>query len=224
VLARLERGASGAWPAWAGPASGVGSTQAVKMRTPQQSYPGSKVGLYGAFMADVEKLKRLSLADRDRLGGQLEQAYTRGASLASLAASHRTSAGRVRLILLERGVVLRRPGGSTRRPDPQRLERAQVDRPRLRGRRHARATGQHPQNRPRDRPQPGSGSRRPDAGARRPHAPPGRTGRRWSHRHGYGLTRAPGGVTSRSTAGDESHGAFSAALEVSMHLWWQHSN
>jgi hypothetical protein len=104
----------------------VGSTQAVKMRTPQQSYPGSKVGLYGAFMADVEKLKRLSLADRDRLGGQLEQAYTRGASLASLAASHRTSAGRVRLILLERGVVLRHPGGSTRRPDPQRLERAQV--------------------------------------------------------------------------------------------------
>jgi len=54
-------------------------------------------------MADVEKHKRLSPADRDRLGGQLEQAYTQGASLASLAASHRTSAGRVRLMLLERG-------------------------------------------------------------------------------------------------------------------------
>ena len=84
------------------------------------------MGLYGAFMADVEKHKRLSPADRARLGGQLEQAYTQGASIASLAASHQTSAGRVRLILLERGVVLRPPGGSTRTPDPERLGRAQV--------------------------------------------------------------------------------------------------
>jgi len=53
-------------------------------------------------MADGEKHKALSPADRDRIGGQLEQAYTRGASLDSPAGSHRTSAGRVRLILRER--------------------------------------------------------------------------------------------------------------------------
>ncbi len=77
-------------------------------------------------MADVEKHKRLSPADRARLGGQLEQAYTQGASLASLAASHPDFRGTGTADAARAGVVLRRLGGSTRTPDPGRLERAQV--------------------------------------------------------------------------------------------------
>lgn len=76
-------------------------------------------------MADVEKNKRLSAADRESLGARLEQAYAGGTSIAALAEEHGTSAGRVRLILLERGVVLRSRGGNTRKPDPARDERAQ---------------------------------------------------------------------------------------------------
>ena len=75
-------------------------------------------------MADLERHKRLSTSDRDALGGKLEKAYTGGRSLAELGEEHGTSAGRVRLILLERGVVLRSRGGAVRKPDPARGERA----------------------------------------------------------------------------------------------------
>lgn len=75
-------------------------------------------------MADVEKNKRLSAADREQLGARLEKAYAGGTSIAALAEEHGTSAGRVRLILLERGVVLRARGGNTRKPDPVRQDEA----------------------------------------------------------------------------------------------------
>ena len=77
-------------------------------------------------MADVEKNKRLSAADRDKLGARLEKAYGKGQSIAALAEETGTSAGRVRLILLERGVVLRPRGGNTRKPDPERAKRAKA--------------------------------------------------------------------------------------------------
>ena len=77
-------------------------------------------------MADVEKNKRLSAKDRDTLGGRLEKAYAKGASIAALAEDTGTSAGRVRLILLERGVVLRSRGGNTRKPDPARAGHAKA--------------------------------------------------------------------------------------------------
>lgn len=75
-------------------------------------------------MADLERHKRLSTSERDKLGGKLEKQYGQGRSLAELAEEHGTSAGRVRLILLERGVTLRSRGGAVRKPDPQRKERA----------------------------------------------------------------------------------------------------
>lgn len=75
-------------------------------------------------MVDVEKNKRLSTADREKLGARLEKEYAKGTSIATLAEEHGTSAGRVRLILLERGVVLRKRGGNTRRPDPERAKHA----------------------------------------------------------------------------------------------------
>jgi len=77
-------------------------------------------------MADVEKNKRLSAADRETLGARLEKSYGKGTSIAALAEEHGTSAGRVRLILLERGVVLRARGGNTRKPDPQRAKHAKA--------------------------------------------------------------------------------------------------
>lgn len=77
-------------------------------------------------MTDVEKNKRLSAADRDKLGAILEKAYAKGTSIAALAESHGTSAGRVRLVLLERGVVLRPRGGNTRKPDPARDKHAKA--------------------------------------------------------------------------------------------------
>lgn len=77
-------------------------------------------------MADVEKNKRLSAADRDKLGSRLEKSYVKGRSIAALAEESGTSAGRVRLILLERGVVLRPRGGNTRKPDPERARRARA--------------------------------------------------------------------------------------------------
>ncbi len=77
-------------------------------------------------MADLERHKRLTPADRDALGAKLEKAYASGRSLAELGEEHGTSAGRVRLILLERGVTLRSRGGAVRKPDPARGERAKV--------------------------------------------------------------------------------------------------
>ena len=77
-------------------------------------------------MADVEKNKRLSATDREKLGSRLEKAYAKGRSIAALAEENGTSAGRVRLILLERGVVLRARGGNTRKPDPERSKRAKA--------------------------------------------------------------------------------------------------
>lgn len=62
----------------------------------------------------VEPNKRLPAADRKTLGGQLAKEYGTGASLATLAARHRTSAGRVRLLLIEQGVALRPRGGDMR--------------------------------------------------------------------------------------------------------------
>lgn len=77
-------------------------------------------------MLSVEKHKRLSAADRDELGGRLEKAYTEGISIAALAQEYGTSAGRVRLLLLERGVALRSRGGSRRKPNPMRDEQAKA--------------------------------------------------------------------------------------------------
>lgn len=75
-------------------------------------------------VADMEKHKRLSSAEREKLGARLEKAYAKGVSIAALAEEQGTSAGRVRLILLERGVTLRPRGGNTRKPDPERQKRA----------------------------------------------------------------------------------------------------
>ncbi len=75
-------------------------------------------------MADLERHKRLSKTERDTLGKELEKAYASGRSLAELGEQHGTSAGRVRLILLERGVTLRSRGGAVRKPDPERGKRA----------------------------------------------------------------------------------------------------
>lgn len=75
-------------------------------------------------MADVEKHKRLSASDREALGVRWAKEYAKGTSIAALAQESGTSAGRVRLVLLERGVVLRSRGGNTRKPDPAREERA----------------------------------------------------------------------------------------------------
>lgn len=77
-------------------------------------------------MVDVERNKRLSAPDREMLGARLERAYGKGTSIASLAQEAGTSAGRVRLILLERGVVLRPRGGNVRKPDPGRSKRAKA--------------------------------------------------------------------------------------------------
>ncbi len=77
-------------------------------------------------MADVEKNKRLSAEARTALGATLEKAYGQGRSIAALAEENGTSAGRVRLILLERGVVLRPRGGNTRKPDPAREKKAKA--------------------------------------------------------------------------------------------------
>lgn len=68
----------------------------------------------GVSTVRVEPNKRLPEADRKRLGEQLAREYASGASLATLAARHRTSAGRVRSILLEHGVELRSRGGDMR--------------------------------------------------------------------------------------------------------------
>lgn len=62
----------------------------------------------------VERNKRLSADERQQLGAQLADEYGSGASLSALAERHGTSAGRVRLILLEQGVTLRSRGGDTR--------------------------------------------------------------------------------------------------------------
>jgi hypothetical protein len=75
-------------------------------------------------VANLERHKRLSADERDSLGGRLEESYKQGRSLAELADEHGTSAGRVRLILLERGVTLRSRGGAVRKPDPDRQDRA----------------------------------------------------------------------------------------------------
>jgi hypothetical protein len=77
-------------------------------------------------VADLERHKRLSADERDSLGKELEKAYTAGRSLAELGQEHGTSAGRVRLILLERGVTLRSRGGAVRKPDPERGKRAEA--------------------------------------------------------------------------------------------------
>jgi hypothetical protein len=46
--------------------------------------------------------------------------------LTKLGEEHGTSAGRVRTILLERGVMLRSRGGAVRKPDPERATRARA--------------------------------------------------------------------------------------------------
>lgn len=63
---------------------------------------------------NVEPNKQLTPADRTKLGKQLAKEYDKGASLSTLAARHSTSAGRVRLLLLEQGVTLRARGGDVR--------------------------------------------------------------------------------------------------------------
>lgn len=77
-------------------------------------------------MADIERPKRLTPAARAALGETLERAYAAGRSLAELGEEHGTSAGRVRKILVERGVTLRSRGGATRKPDRERANRARA--------------------------------------------------------------------------------------------------
>ena len=67
----------------------------------------------------VEPNKHLTPADRKKLATQLAKEYGRGASMATLAARYCTSAGRVRLLLLEQGVTLRPRGGDMRSAQAQ---------------------------------------------------------------------------------------------------------
>jgi Helix-turn-helix domain len=74
---------------------------------------------------NVKPNKRLTPADRKKLGKQLVREYGKGASLSTLAARYGTSAGRVRLLLLEQGVTLRARGGDVR-SDRARQRRARA--------------------------------------------------------------------------------------------------
>lgn len=62
----------------------------------------------------VDRNQRLSSTDRELLGRRLQEGYASGTSIAKLASEHGTSAGRVRNILLDRGVKLRARGGDMR--------------------------------------------------------------------------------------------------------------
>lgn len=87
---------------------------------------GVRRGIIGGMSTvRVEPNKRLNEADRKQLGEQLAQEYAAGASMATLAARHRTSAGRVRLVLLDHGVTLR-PRGGDMRSDHARHRRPQA--------------------------------------------------------------------------------------------------
>lgn len=69
----------------------------------------------------ITKHQRMTESEREKLGATLEKEYATGKhSLAALGEKHGTTAGRVRLILLERGVTLRTRGGAVRKPDPAR--------------------------------------------------------------------------------------------------------
>lgn len=57
---------------------------------------------------------RRSATERRKLAGQLKREYGRDHSLAELLEQHRTSAGRIRGLLLEHGVTLRPRGGAVR--------------------------------------------------------------------------------------------------------------
>ena len=72
----------------------------------------------------LEKNKRMTSAERSGLGDKLVKDYDKGHSLVELSQRHGTSAGRIRSILLERGVTLRPRGGAVRKPDPNRAARA----------------------------------------------------------------------------------------------------
>ena len=76
-------------------------------------------------MAEIKRHQRLSVAERDKLGNQVEKSYAKGRSLSEIAEEVGTSAGRVRSLLLQRGVLLRSRGGNTRKPDPERAKTAQ---------------------------------------------------------------------------------------------------
>lgn len=73
-------------------------------------------------MVTVERHKRLSDRERDKLATALSKEYAQGRSLAELAEARGTSAGRVRGLLLAAGVTLRSRGGDNRKPDPQRKQ------------------------------------------------------------------------------------------------------
>jgi hypothetical protein len=75
-------------------------------------------------MAEMARGARMTADDRDKLGARLEKDYAGGRSMAELAEEIGTSQGRVRTILLERGVTLRKRGGAVRKPDPKRQELA----------------------------------------------------------------------------------------------------
>lgn len=78
-------------------------------------------------MAIIEKHKRMSADEREKLGAKLQKDYETGKySLAALGEKHGTSAGRVRLLLLERGVTLKTRGGANRKADPERPKRAKA--------------------------------------------------------------------------------------------------
>jgi len=69
----------------------------------------------------ITKHKRMTDDERDKLGAKLEKDYITGKwSLGRLADKHGTSAGRVRLLLLEMGVKIRTRGGANRKADPER--------------------------------------------------------------------------------------------------------
>lgn len=130
---RCERSAVPTSPSWAGARARAWCCTGMTRSGAGKGGGASGVGVGGAGEAptssmllnmDIRKGGRLVPADRDKLGAALERDYVKGRSLVELAEQHGTSAGRVRTILLERGVALRSRGGSVRKPDPERERRA----------------------------------------------------------------------------------------------------
>ncbi|MFF1401321.1 helix-turn-helix domain-containing protein [Streptomyces sp. NPDC058287] len=66
----------------------------------------------------MDKGKRLTGPERDKLAGELKTAYESGASIRALAQGTGRSYGFVHSILTEAGTTLRGRGGATRTPLP----------------------------------------------------------------------------------------------------------
>lgn len=75
---------------------------------------------------DLRPHRRLPFEQRQDLGYRLAERYRQGLSMAAIATELGTSQGRVRSLLLEQGVRLRKPGGQQDRPRADRQELAAV--------------------------------------------------------------------------------------------------